>query len=73
MASAIIRWLPAVAGITLLPGALFHLYAGVQWEIARPEGAGVSSAMYVIFSGRKHNGALWDAFCVRKMVLSSQR
>jgi len=56
-----------------MPGALFLLRAERQWETVRPESAGVSSAMYVIFSGRKHNGILWDAFCVRKMVLSSRQ
>ncbi|MCP5109445.1 MAG: DUF4185 domain-containing protein [bacterium] len=25
--------------------------------------------MHLIFSGRKHNGVLWDAFCVRRFVL----
>lgn len=25
--------------------------------------------MYLVFSGRRHNGRLWDAFCVRRMTL----
>ena len=25
--------------------------------------------MHLVFSGRKHNGVLWDAFCVRRFAL----
>lgn len=28
--------------------------------------------MYLVFSGREHNGILWDSFCVRRMELSTR-